>query len=321
MRYTFKNTSNLIKRSFLPTMLLANLLMFQWVYNAHAQTTDTLRLGFMEYSFANLPLKDAKIAVEIFAQKTLKNGQFLSQTGVTRTITPQIIVLQTREDIKQALYNDEIDLISLSAIDYLLLSPQKLLVPSIVRTNENDNIYTTYVLIAPKVTNWSSLSDFQHAHLRIPKREKLIPIWIDVTLAEAGFPQSTTFFDTIKMDERPIQSLLAVFFKQADACIVSLQTFQTLSQLNPQISQTLTPIVTSPEFIAELMCFHNNFPLADRQAFENASFKLTNTTEGKQILSLFKAKQILKFKPAHIQSLITLFEKYENHYETEPNQK
>jgi ABC-type phosphate/phosphonate transport system substrate-binding protein len=320
--FIFNNISDLNKRSYLPSFLLVNLFIIcLWFGHAHAQTTRYWRLGFMEYSFTNVPLEDAKIAIEIFATKALENTKFPSQTGQNESIALQIRVLQTREDIKQALNNNEIDMISLSTIDYLLLSDDKLLVPSTISANEDNKIYNSYILLVPKTKNWTSLSDLQHAHIRIPTREKLIPIWIDVALAEARLPKSTTFFGTIKIDERATQSILAVFFNQADACIVDLQTFQTLSQLNPQISRTLTPIVTSPEFISELMCFHANFSLADRKAFEKSSIELTDSQGGKQILSLFKAKRILRFEPEYIQSLLALFEKYETYYGTKPDNK
>lgn len=282
----------------------AVVLTFVCFFKTSAQEKEPLRMGFLDYAFNAASIQDTKVAVNLYIQKLLEDTRYQSQT----------VVFQNIEDLRQALKNETIEMASVSGIDFLRLQPDSLVIPISIRTYEDDTILDAYTLLVHKDQGWSSLADLRNKHVRFPPKETLIEMWLDVALAENNLPKATVFFGTVTKDPRPSQSVLSVFFKQADACIVTTRTYNTISQLNPQISQSLVSIAQSPEYLPGMLCFHTKLASEDQEILRQATFNFDNSEEGRQVLKLFKTKQILPFEQIYLKTILELMAKHQKHY-------
>lgn len=284
------------------------LVLFLSGVEAHAQAEEVqaLPFGFMEYTFSDVSIEDTKVAIDFYLQKLFYH------TGNK----PQAVIFSQLKNLRQALINQEIDLISLSSIDFLRLQPDSLITPFLARVQTNDKLYDTYVLLTHKDKHLTSLKDLQNKSLKVLNNDDLATYWLDVELAKAQLPKTNLHFDAVTQDNRNPQSILAVFFGQADACLVNSATFEAMSKLNPQIGQQLIPILTSPPFISGFLCTHAQIDTQRKAKLRDASLKLTESSDGAQVARLFNTKYVIPFQPEHLKTVQELFAQYQTYYGT-----
>jgi ABC-type phosphate/phosphonate transport system substrate-binding protein len=104
--------------------------------------------------------------------------------------------------------------------------------------------------------------------------------------------------------------LLSVFFGQADAAVVPRGGFATSVELNPQVGRQLTTIATSPTLLPGLLCFRKDLATDQRRLITEASRDLKNHATGRQILMLFKIREVVPFRPDDISELVDLLREH-----------
>lgn len=105
--------------------------------------------------------------------------------------------------------------------------------------------------------------------------------------------------------------ILAVFFGQADACVVPQEIFTTMGALNPQVTKRLTPIATSEDLLIGITFFRSDFDKRHKQEIESRAENLQNTVHGKQMLLLFKIDGIRRLDETALDSLKRLMQEHE----------
>ncbi len=101
--------------------------------------------------------------------------------------------------------------------------------------------------------------------------------------------------------------LLAVFFNEYDACIVTSESLELISKLNPQTKERLKIIKSSPGLLAGIICYNNNIIGTDKEEIlDSIPDNLHNNESGIQLLSLFSIDKLVSFNENHVQSLIQI---------------
>ena len=265
-----------------------------------------LHIAFMDYTFAEVSKEDTKVAVDFYLQKLLYN------TGNK----PFAMIFSELDVLKQALQNKDVLMASMSTPDFLRLAPDSLLKPILTRVKTNGDISDTFVILVHKNKNWTALQDLKNPSVRIQQNDILAKYWLQVALARAQHPQALQFFSAIEQDVRPSQSILSVFFGKSDVCVVNTAVFEAMSQLNPQIAQKLVPILTSPKFLTGFLCTHVEMPIERQDVITKASLALSQSEDGRQVIRLFKTKEIVPFQDAYIKTVVDLFDQHKKYYGT-----
>ena len=118
-------------------------------------------------------------------------------------------------------------------------------------------------------------------------------LFLNTELLKAKQAEADRFFSMIQEKSKESQAILAVFFGQADACIVSENGFHTMIELNPQIAQKLHAIMSSPELVEVVGFFRNDYPPADKaQAIRGMQGAIKQHERGKQIMLLFNVDRM-----------------------------
>jgi ABC-type phosphate/phosphonate transport system substrate-binding protein len=117
-----------------------------------------------------------------------------------------------------------------------------------------------------------------------------------------GYPSLDAFFGKVSLIRKSSQVLLPVFFKQADACLINSDAFETTVELNPQMKRDLKIIARSPSGTTSVICIRTTLKPALRQTLVDSLRDLHAEPKGQQILTLFKVEKLLPFEPSYLES-------------------
>jgi len=266
------------------------------------QEAPQFRLGFSSSTFTDINENDAKAGIKVWARTLLK------ERGLP--VDPEPVILNDQKAIAQALRSGRIDAITLNADEYWRLGKDLIAGPFIGGLNEG-RITEEYVLLVHQDSQIERIEDLRGRSLTLFHNSRLClaPFWLDTVLVQSGFPRATEFCQ-VTQNSKLSKVVLPVFFKQADACLVTRRGFKTMSELNPQVSQRLKVLAASPELVPTGFCFRRDYhdPLKDVIVAELARIK--DTPAGAQILTLFQSGSL----EAHpLSCLDSAFELLETH--------
>ena len=94
------------------------------------------------------------------------------------------------------------------------------------------------------------------------------------------------------MTDNPSKSVMQVFFKQADAALVTMGAFDLVCEMNPQVKKNLRVLSVSQPFVAVGFIFNPAFQGPIRDQVEKAVMELQNTPSGQQVLTVFQASRM-----------------------------
>ena len=130
--------------------------------------------------------------------------------------------------------------------------------------------------------------------------------WIDRALANAGLPEAGVLFGDVTHEMNVSRAVLPVFFRKADACLVTRNSFEMMCELNPQIRRRLELLATSACLVPSITCLRAGYDSTYRPRIVEALGDLHKEPKGEQILSLFRVDRLVPFEPHFMDSAIDL---------------
>ena len=239
------------------------------------------RLGFSSATFTDVNENDARAGIKVWASMLLK------ERGLP--VDPEPMILKDTEAVAQALRRKRIDCVTLNTDEYWKLGAELCTGPFIGGLNEG-RITEEYVLLVHQDGTIKQIEDLRGRSLTFFQNSRmcLAPFWLDTVLLKGGFPCATEFCRVTRINKLT-KAVLPVFFRQTDACVVTRRGFKTMSELNPQVSQRLKVLATSPELVPTGFCFRRDYtdPLKETIVAELARIK--DSPAGTQVLTLFQS--------------------------------
>ena len=167
-----------------------------------------------------------------------------------------------------------------------------------------------YLLIVRSDSSILDIEDLEGKKLTVTEDNEGGRIYLNTLLWRNGLNGIEDYFHELIEKRTFPQVILAVFFGQADACIALDNTFKILAELNPQISERLTVIASSPELVHAVSLFRKNLDGEIRKKFEKEIYYLEQSVEGKQVLTLFKIDRMVPMQGPELQSMEKLLGEY-----------
>lgn len=268
--------------------ILGCLLLSSRLWTAEAasarQDEPMLRFALSSNMFREVNENDARASLKIYA-KTIAETQGL-------TADPKPCIFAGIGEITQLLSARMVDVISLPTTEFLLLDSNLVMGPILV-TVSKDRELEDYVLLVRAESGIHALSDLKARHLQVfdGLNGSLAQCWLEVLLGEQqlGLPDE---FLTVTRHIKTIQTVLPVFFQHADACIVTGQGFALMGELNPQITNQLRVLASSPQVLPLVTCFRAGL---DRNLLARVLLAVAdgNTNPvGKQIMTIFQSGHV-----------------------------
>ncbi|MDD2337368.1 MAG: PhnD/SsuA/transferrin family substrate-binding protein [Geobacteraceae bacterium] len=174
---------------------------------------------------------------------------------------------------------------------------------------------TELLLLVRKDSGFHSLSDLKNKTLvmsmRNTRADSMFYVWIETLLMRAEHSSIETFFSTLKETQTTSRGIMTVFFRQADACIVTRQLFNLAAEMNPQIGRELVPIARMSKLSHGIISVDRRLPRDLKKKIRQAFLALPDSSEGKQLLMLFQISKMIPFRPEYLSGTEALFAEHQ----------
>ena len=102
-----------------------------------------------------------------------------------------------------------------------------------------------------------------------------------------------------------------LFFGKVDACITTKATFNTMSDLNPQIGRSLRILKESDPLVFAVICiFPGTLTQDDIELITYTMETLHDQSAGNQILKIFRINKLIKFNEDYLQNTKRMIKKF-----------
>jgi ABC-type phosphate/phosphonate transport system substrate-binding protein len=239
-----------------------------------------IRVALSAGSFAGLNNNDVLAAIKTWAKAILK------QRALDLEVETRII--DRPEELAEALWTGQADAASMSTNEFLELKAK----PEFIYLPTKKHSFTEkYVILVHRDSGINDVADLRGRKLLLHNNSRmgLASAWVE---GLQGFPK-TALVGMIRIDNAS-RIVLQVFFRQADACVVTSRVFEIASELNPQLQKELRVLATSPEVVPSVFFFRPGYESHDKDEFEAAMLVLHETPAGHQVLTMFQGDGLSK---------------------------
>ncbi|HPN29402.1 MAG TPA: PhnD/SsuA/transferrin family substrate-binding protein [bacterium] len=257
----------------------------------------------MKNTFPEANPKDAQAAFEIWVKNYLKETQNKIRVKIVSTVFEDI------DSLTAALEKKEIEFININTMDYFRIK-EKMSISPILVTAKQHSPTEKLLLLCSKDNNIKNVTDLVNKKIIAQKGKwDAIPaIWLETLLIKET--NSSYDMNLIKLDKAS-QCVYNLYFKQADACIVSANAYSLINELNPKICLNVKVLAESPDYLPFIFC-HTDF--ADKniiKLIKSTAFNFENSSYGKQILTLFQSQKNLPVKDIYLKEIKILYDTYQ----------
>jgi phosphonate transport system substrate-binding protein len=275
---------------------LALLCCLAWWAPSQAETarkSDSLVVGYSSQVFYNVDPRDVIGLTKVWASLADRKLKYSRETSV--------VIFKNLAEAENALERNEVDILVTIPDEFISLRGRAPLTP-VLSTDYGKNFYVELLLLVRKDSGITRTSQLRGKTLRIETSQKgSIPLqWLDHFLMEQRYSGAREFFSSINMIPKASQVLMPVFFKQCDACLVSKNSYEVMSELNPQISRQMHILEKSPGFVSGIVSVRKDIRNPRRDAMLETLQDMHNDPQGKQLLTLFRINRLVPFMPEHL---------------------
>ena len=123
---------------------------------------------------------------------------------------------------------------------------------------------------------------------------------MNALLTKNKLPDTERFFSVIGIKNKSTEAVHEVYFRQADACLVSESFYGEAVSLNQQIAERLLVIASSPPLVEYVTVFRKDCPEKQKEQIPNEILNLKNTVRGKQFLTFLRCDDIIRITEADV---------------------
>jgi ABC-type phosphate/phosphonate transport system substrate-binding protein len=261
--------------------------------------TPVLRVGISESIAGEVNSNDLRAAMKAWAEELAR------QTGVR--IEP---ALCTTAQLVQKIRDHQLDAFSANFLEFERVASyadRELIVDASELPDGQE-----YVLLVHQASGLQSLADLRGKSLLLYQNTRtcLDQAWLDTLLSSAHLGVADTFMGRQERNAKLSRVVLPVFFRQADACIVTRRGYGTLCELNPQLARQLRILAVSPKLFPTFMAFQKGVPPETKRRFLAAVLNLHKSAAGRQALMLFGSTRLVEIDVSMLRESFELLHAY-----------
>ena len=287
---------------FLLIIFSPNVSLPQNPYNETDKDINYFQVGFSANIFKGVYLKDATAAAKVLTEF------FLKKYKRTWPVKPHE-VFSSVDELEKILSEQEFEVLVIHPSEYVQVENLNLSEPIAVSLRD-DSPYDTYHLLVHKDSNLKKLQDLKgKTILSSSQLGNKVELWVDYLLKQRKLDRKEKFFSKLQFIDKPLATILPVFFKKEDACIVDESSYKTVVELNPQIGQELVTIEISEPLAIGLVTIRKSISNTQVKAeIKEAFLDLHKYEESRQYLTIFRIGKIVEFKEEYLRSTYALLD-------------
>ncbi len=270
---------------------------------------EVLRLGFSYAMFTGINENDARASIKTLATTIARERR------IPADLEPRLY--EGADAAETALRHGDVNALGLTTIEYWLIRRHLDFGPSLMAIR-NDDPTERYLVLAHRSGAIATLADLQQHRLALATgpRMSLASFWLDLELARHQQPPAGELLERIAEFPKPSKAVLAVFFRQLDACVVTRAMFETMVELNPQVARELRIIAESPPLVPALFAISAYFPPDFHAKLVREFTGLHTSVAGEQVLTIFQTDRVAFRPESELQSAFSLLEDYARTFPT-----
>jgi len=270
-----------------------------------AKESSRLIIGFTGSAFQDVTNTDIRAAVSMLIQKTAFKYFDKAESHFYENLPEMAADLKSGKTQVLATPVDEfMELRRMVPIDPILV------------TSSSGGSDTELLLVVRKDRGIRSLHELKGKSIAIPPRNprcrSLYQVWLESMLNREGFHDMESFFSVVKESKTIAKVIMPVFFRQADACVVSRQVLELSAELNPQLGRELTAIAGIDKLAQGIIAVDRRLPEEDREKIRQSFLTLHQTPDGEQLLMLFKVRKLIPIPSGYLKETEALYAHNQN---------
>jgi phosphonate transport system substrate-binding protein len=252
---------------------------------ARQDAAAPIRIVLSSHSFAGLNHNDALAAILTWAKVILE------QRGIVTKVEARISA--GPDELFEMLGSGWADAASMSTEEFLELKAK----PEFIYLAKKKNSFTErYVILVHRNSGIADVASLRGHNLLLHNspRMSMARAWLEKLLARSSPRLPETESVGMTRIDNASRTLLPVFFRQADACLVTAGFFETASELNPQLQKELRVLASSPEVVPTVFFFRPGYSSPAKEELEAALLALHETPAGRQVLTIFQCDEMVR---------------------------
>lgn len=269
---------------------------------ASAESIGTpIHVSFSSGMFAEVHENDVRAAMKVWAHVLSTEGGL--------PLAPEISILNGTREISSALSSKRFDAIALTTDEYYAVE-KEMKSEQVIVGSFDGHVTEEYLLLVHRESGIERLADLRGRSIVMlnNQRMSLAAAWLDTLLTREGLGTASGSFGRVTRFNKLPLVILPVFFRRSDACLVHRRGFQTMAELNPQVSQRLKVLAVSPEVMPGGFFFRGDWshPSKDKVIAEFGRIHLT--AAGQHALTVFKSGNLMVCPISILKSAFELLE-------------
>ena len=259
------------------------------------------RIGVSSRTFGNVNNNDAAAALKAWSLMVEKE-QKTPVRFEAQLLTGSAIKL------KESFTGGELDGVALSVLDFFETD----LSPEFVYIGKRGNgLKVNYIIISHSQGKISSTRDLADCKIVTCDNNQMITSlqWLEIILFEHTDGKK---IQSPALAENYSKAILQVFFRQADAAMITREAFSLACELNPQLKRDIKVICESPPLIPVLFLLQPSTEQNPDLAFlEKIVMNMGNSRAGRQILTVIQSSSLEKHPVSVVDTTFQLLKKHE----------
>ena len=253
--------------------------------------------------FTDVNENDGKAAMKIWGQTVAQERHV--------PVDPETAVLKGDAHVLAALSGKQVDAVVFTIAEYARLR-QVVSFGTILLTQVSGCATDQYVLLAHRDGPIKSLADLRGRSIEVYANHRacIAPLWLNYSLIKEGFGSAEQVGVKLAPEAKLSKVVLPVFFRQADACLVTRGGFENMGELNPQVTNKLAVLCESPKLVPCLMAFRADYNPPFKQTLITGLNELDRTPAGQQMLTIFRSDKLLEQPESVLEPTLKLFAEY-----------
>ncbi len=268
-----------------------------------ADKEAALVMGYSNQVFYNVDPRDAIALIRSWMRMIDRKLGSRSETSVVQ--------YKTFMDMEDALAKNKVDMLIMLPEEFIQLREQYKLAP-VLSVDYGKHFYNELILIVRSDAGISKIEQLRGKSLILDVGQQgFVPYqWLDSFMLKKVSSRSKSFFSSVSESVKPAQAVMPVFFRKADACVVSRNSYETMVELNPQLGRQMLVLESSPGFLAGVLAVRKDVHNPTCDAMLKAFLGMHTEQSGRQIMTLFRVNRLVPFLPEHLVAIEKVVKEY-----------
>jgi len=249
---------------------------------------EIIHVGIMRSSTDGPTMNDAKAATKVWLE-TIASEQ------VGHAFQPDVQLYADRAAIKAALERKTANLLVIGTTDFYALGGPATF-DRVFLYSRGGTVAERYLLLVRTDSGIEALADVRGRKLIFldSVRTDLAERWFNSRLKQDGLPVMRQLAKEVIVERKSSKCIQRVFFRNADACLVTASTYRTAVELNPQLGKQLTVLAKSPPYVPSVIAFPADYTTATWPTLERAILSAHTKPKGQQVLRVYRIDRLVR---------------------------